>query len=73
MNNDVKGQIGLGSGAVLGAGQLLSAQYDAQAAYRRERAVQIALQAHGGNGPYSVTELLKDADTIMTWLEPQGE
>lgn len=69
MNNEVKGQAGL-SGGVVG-GQLLAAQYDAQATYRRERAVQIALQAHGDSGPYSVTELLKDADTIMTWLEPK--
>jgi 3-hydroxyisobutyrate dehydrogenase-like beta-hydroxyacid dehydrogenase len=70
MNEETKGQAGL-SGGIAGAGQLLAAQYDAQATYRREKAVQIALQAHGGNGPYPVTELLKDADAIMTWLEPK--
>lgn len=70
MDNEVKGQAGL-SGGIAGASPLLAAQYDAQGAYRRERAVQIALQAHGGNGPYPVANLLKDADAIMTWLEPK--
>ena len=65
MNDEAKGL----SGGVLGAGQLLSAQYEAQNTYRRERAIQIALQARGDRMPYSVADLLKDADTIVTWLE----
>lgn len=52
-------------------GQIAQAQFDAQATYRRTQAIQIALQARIGAAPYPIADLLKDADTIVAWLEPK--
>ena len=55
-----------------GSLNLLGAQTYHQPDYRREQALTFALQANGGNAPYSVAQLISDADAILSWLAPKA-
>lgn len=61
------------TGGLAGTAQgALLAQLDRQVDYRREQALHLALQANAGSQPYSVTQLVSDAEIILAWLAPKS-